>query len=599
MHERVRFIELSARTLENSGMYTLEGKRLDLNAPLQDYPTPQFRRDSFYSLNGYWDFSLDEDKGNHSNYPDEIVVPFAVETPLSQVETRVKQGQILHYRRYFDLPEGFDKGRVLLHFEAVDQIADVYLNGVKIAHHEGGYLPFTADCLEIKPTKNELLVDVIDDVTSPLFPRGKQSPKPSGIWYTPTSGIWGSVWLECVPNDVIQSIRIDPNYDKTQVKIKVVFEGKVNNSNVEVTFAGKLIACNALDENNEVVLDLRGHFYPWSPETPSLYGLTVQVNQDVIHSYFAMRKFSIMEHKGHQVFALNNKPYFLRGVLDQGYWPDGGLTAPSDQALINDVQLLKDLGFNMVRKHIKFESMRWYYHCDRLGLIVIQDLLNAGRPYKKFLIWTAPFYKYHFDDTQKYALLGRKDEEGRRLFEETMPDYVSRLYNVPSIAIWTLFNEGWGQFDSVRLTAKLRELDSSRLIDSTSGWFDNGAGDFDSQHIYFRKVDMTGDNKRILSLSEYAAFSLMIPGHVMSKKKTSYKYFKTLEDLTARLVSCQEEEVLPQIEKGLSVSVLTQLSDVESEVNGLITYDRKVIKVDADALRKANAKLTFEERDDD
>ena len=599
MHERVRFIELSARTLENSGMYTLEGKRLDLNAPLQDYPTPQFRRDSFYSLNGYWDFSLDEDKGNHSNYPDEIVVPFAVETPLSQVETRVKQGQILHYRRYFDLPEGFDKGRVLLHFEAVDQIADVYLNGVKIAHHEGGYLPFTADCLEIKPTKNELLVDVIDDVTSPLFPRGKQSPKPSGIWYTPTSGIWGSVWLECVPNDVIQSIRIDPNYDKTQVKIKVAFEGKVNSSNVEVTFAGKLIACNALDENNEVVLDLRGHFYPWSPETPSLYGLTVQVNQDVIHSYFAMRKFSIMEHKGHQVFALNNKPYFLRGVLDQGYWPDGGLTAPSDQALINDVQLLKDLGFNMVRKHIKFESMRWYYHCDRLGLIVIQDLLNAGRPYKKFLIWTAPFYKYHFDDTQKYALLGRKDEEGRKLFEETMPDYISRLYNVPSIAIWTLFNEGWGQFDSVRLTAKLRELDSSRLIDSTSGWFDNGAGDFDSQHIYFRKVDMTSDNKRILSLSEYAAFSLMIPGHVMSKKKTSYKYFKTLEDLTARLVSCQEEEVLPQIEKGLSVSVLTQLSDVESEVNGLITYDRKVIKVDADALRKANAKLTFEERDDD
>ena len=581
-------------------MYTLEGKRIDLNCPCAEYPTPQFRRDSYISLNGYWEFSLDEDPVNHVNYPYGIVVPFSVETPLSQIDQSVKKGQFMHYRKFFTLPDDFNVGRVLLHFEAVDQIADVFLNGVKIAHHEGGYLPFTVDCMELRPGKNELLVDVIDDTSSPIYPRGKQSLKPSGIWYTATSGIWGSVWLESVPNEVIQSIKIDPDYDHKQVRIRVKFEGKIKNSSIKATFAGKFIAETQLDNEGNAVLPLRSAFHPWSPETPDLYGLEVNVNNDVVHSYFAMRKFSIVEHQGHKVFGLNNKPYFLKGVLDQGYYPDGGLTPPSDLAMSNDLELLKDLGFNMVRKHIKVENMRWYYHCDRLGLIVIQDFPNAGRPYKKLLIWTAPFFTYHFDDTKRHSLLGRKDKEGRDYFEKTMPDYVERLYNVPSIAIWTLFNEGWGQFDSVRLTQYLRSLDSTRLIDSTSGWFDNGAGDFDSKHIYFRKVDMEPNKgDRILSLSEYGAFSLMVSGHCFNEKKTSYKYFETLENLSDAIIKCQEEEVLPQIKKGLSVSVLTQLSDVESETNGLITYDRKVVKVDKVGLRNANQKLAFKEDNHD
>lgn len=581
-------------------MYTLEGKRIDLNCPCAEYPTPQFRRDSYISLNGYWEFSLDEDPVNHVNYPYGIVVPFSVETPLSQIDQSVKKGQFMHYRKFFTLPDDFNVGRVLLHFEAVDQIADVFLNGVKIAHHEGGYLPFTVDCMELRPGKNELLVDVIDDTSSPIYPRGKQSLKPSGIWYTATSGIWGSVWLESVPNEVIQSIKIDPDYDHKQVRIRVKFEGKIKNSSIKATFAGKFIAETQLDNEGNAVLPLRSAFHPWSPETPDLYGLEVNVNNDVVHSYFAMRKFSIVEHQGHKVFGLNNKPYFLKGVLDQGYYPDGGLTPPSDLAMSNDLELLKDLGFNMVRKHIKVENMRWYYHCDRLGLIVVQDFPNAGRPYKKLLIWTAPFFTYHFDDTKRHSLLGRKDKEGRDYFEKTMPDYVERLYNVPSIAIWTLFNEGWGQFDSVRLTQYLRSLDSTRLIDSTSGWFDNGAGDFDSKHIYFRKVDMEpSKDDRILSLSEYGAFSLMVSGHCFNEKKTSYKYFDTLENLSDAIIKCQEEEVLPQIKKGLSVSVLTQLSDVESETNGLITYDRKVVKVDKVGLRNANQKLVFKEDNHD
>ncbi len=576
-------------------MLTSEGRKIDLSCPLQEYPTPQFQRDSYFSLNGEWDFELDENKDNHTNYSRKIVVPFAVETPLSQVNLPVKPTHVMHYRKFFRLPFGFKKGRVLLHFEAVDQVCDVYLNGVKIAHHEGGYLPFTVDCLELSQRENELLVDVTDDTNSPIYPRGKQSRKPGGIWYTSTSGIWGSVWLESVPNEVIQSLRITPLFDEKSVHVRVRFEGMILRSKVSVFYCGKEVASDSLDDNACCTLSLNHSFHPWSPDDPALYDLRVAVNFDEVSSYFAMRKFSTMMRNGYRVFALNNRPLFLSGVLDQGYFPDGGLTAPSDVALANDLRMLKDMGFNMVRKHIKIEPMRWYYHCDRIGLIVIQDFVNAGAPVKKRLFALAPFFKLKINDLLQHELLGRASLVGREFFEREIEGVIDRLYSVPSIAIWTIFNEGWGQFDSERLTEKVRQLDPTRLIDSCSGWFDQGAGDFESHHRYFFKPHYEGDGKRVLSLSEFGAYSHVVEGHCDTKKKTFYSYYRDIAKLRKAISSLYRKQIVPLLDKGLSIAVLTQLSDVEQETNGLITYDRKVVKVEQKEMKAINKLLAFKE----
>ncbi len=577
-------------------MWTYEGKKVNPDCPLSEYPTPQFARDSYLSLNGRWDFHIDDSPANHSFYPETIIVPFAVETPLSRIERRISAKDVLHYRRVFTLPEGFRKKRVLLHFEAVDQRCDVYLNGVRVIHHEGGYLPFTVDCLELKEGENELCVDVQDDVTSPAYPRGKQSEKSSGIWYQGTSGIWGSVWLESLPNEVIQSIRLNPDFDKKTISIQAAFEGRPTSSEVEAFLDGKLVASGTLDENLHCVLSLAGHFSPWAPEHPVLYDLRIRINEDEVKSYFAMRKFSSVLYKGHRVFALNNKPYFLSGLLDQGYFPDGGLTPPSDQAMIDDIQFAKDMGFNMLRKHIKLEPMRWYYHCDRLGMIVFQDFINGGDRCKLFYFALAPFFPFNFKDTERLDRFGSSSPEWRKRFEEDMAPFVQRLYNVPCIAAWTLFNEGWGQFDSSRLTAKLRELDSTRLIDSASGWYDQGAGDFCSKHIYFRKVRLKPSEDRVLFLSEFGGYVHAEEGHSFAGRGIFYARKK---DLTKALTKLYENEIVPAMEAGLSVTALTQLTDVEEELNGLVTYDRKVVKVDKLVMQEINAKLRFEVEDDD
>ena len=571
-------------------MWTTEGRKVDVNAPLQEYPTPQFRRDSFICLNGPWRFQIDEKPDNHSYYPNQIIVPFAVETPLSGVQHRVKPGEILHYKKVFTLPEGFNTGRVLLHFEAVDQVCDVYLNGVHIAHHEGGYLPFTIDCLELARGKNELLVDVTDDTSSPIYPRGKQSLNPSGIWYEGTSGIWGSVWIESTPKAVIQSLRIMPLFDEKKVLVAVNFEGRVTSSRAEVSIEGKVIGTASLNEKNYCVIDVSSFWREWTPDHPFLYDLKVRVNEDEVNSYFAMRKFEVVEYNGHKVFGLNGKPYFLSALLDQGYWPDGGLTAPSDKAIVNDLLMVKEMGFNSLRKHIKIESMRWYYHCDRLGIIVLQDFVNGGAKYKMRYLTLAPFFSLKVNDETKYESLGRIHRDGRRIFEEEMPKAVDRLYNVPSIAIWTLFNEGWGQFESRRLTAKLRELDQTRLIDSTSGWFDQGAGDFLSRHIYFRKIRLNEARGRILALTEFGGYVNRISDHSYKNKNI---FYKSVKDLGKALTDLYEKEVYPCLKIGLSICVYTQLSDVEQEANGLVTYDRKVVKVEYKTMKSINQQLKF------
>ena len=570
-------------------MQTFEGRKIDANSPLSEYPTPQFRRDSYFCLNGIWDFKLLHEDGNPA-YEGEIVVPYAVETEASHVKLPVLATDKMIYTKKFVLPEGFRQKRVLLHFEAVDQIADVYLNGIHIAHHEGGYLPFTVDCMELSRGENELVVEVKDDTDSPLYPRGKQASKPNKIWYTATSGIWGTVWMESVPTEVIQSIAITPIFDTKEVEIAAKFEGKMVSSEIEISLGNKVVAKGSFDKEAMCRLHLP-LFRPWTPATPVLYDVKVTVNQDTVHSYFGMRKFSMMEKDGHKVFALNNEPLFLSGVLDQGYFPESGLTPPTEQAMIDDIVAMKDLGFNMLRKHIKIEPMRWYYHCDRLGMIVIQDIVNGGSAYSDFLIWFAPFIPFKFDDTKPMKTLGRGSAEGKKIFESELQGTVQRLYNCPCIGIWTLFNEGWGQFDSMRLTTVLRELDSTRLIDSTSGWFDQGSGDFSSRHIYFRKIRLKPAEKRILALTEFGGYSWHVDGHSYNAKSFSYGKAKNQKDLENKLTKLYEQQVIPAKEKGLSVAVLTQLSDVEGETNGLLTYDRKVTKVSKRVMLALNGEL--------
>lgn len=576
-------------------MFTAEGKKVDPQCPRSEYPRPQMERDSYFSLNGKWDFCLNKQKENPAAYPDEVLVPFAIETPLSGIEAVPEKDDYLHYRKRFTFPKRFVGKRILLHFEAVDQIAEVFLNGEFLGKHEGGYLPFEFE-VEAAQEENELVVRAQDDIGSPIYPRGKQSRVSRGIWYTSTSGIWGNVWLEAIPKGAIRSLKIEPDFDSKQAKIQVGFDKAIESSSVKAFFQGNLIFEGELDANGQAVIDCSSSFHPWSPEEPNLYDLDIKVNSDRVRSYFGLRKFGTAILDGKKVFALNNKPYLMKGVLDQGYFPDGGLTAPSDQAMINDIALMKSMGFNMLRKHIKIEPARWYYHCDKLGILVVQDYVNNGGPYSRLLIDLAPFIPFRFKDTRPkdYARFRQKDASSRKFFESQLSGVSSLLFNSVSICAYVLFNEGWGQFDSARLTEGLRKLDGTRLIDSDCGWYDQGAGDFCGKHIYFKPIRMKHDGKRVLALSEFGGYSLRIPSHCFSLKQFGYKSFKTKEKLQQGLGKLFLKQLKKAVQKQkVSSYVLTQLSDVEQETNGLVTYDRKIIKVDIGFLRDLNGKVSW------
>ena len=566
------------------------------DVPLSEHPTPQMARRSFVSLNGWWDFELSKALEAPDSFTKKILVPFSVETPLSGIQKLITAEDFLHYKKEFDAPNSVAGKKVLLHFDGVDQECEIWLNGELLGKHQGGYEPFSF-VIERFPKHCVLMLNVHDDTDSDVYPRGKQNNEYGGIFYKPTSGVWKSVWLEVVPDEYISSLRLTPRFDEKQLDIAVSFEGSIKSSSISVSFNGELLCRATLNEEGKARIDLPSDIHEWSPENPNLYDLVLQVGEDEIKSYFAMRKFSMVEYKGKYVFGLNNKPYFLSGPLDQGYWYEGGLTAPTDQALIDDIELIKSMGFNMLRKHIKIEPMRWYYHCDRLGMIVIQDFVNGGAKYKKFLINTAPFISYKFNDQKRFKLFGRGNSASRKRFEMDMESTVDLLYNCPCIAIWTLFNEGWGQFDAVRLTDKLRGLDPTRLIDSTSGWYDQHTGDFKSRHIYFRPVSLKPVKNRILNLSEFGGYSLAIPGHVFGNKKTfGYKSIKNQADLEEALKRLYEKQIAPLVEKaGLSVAVYTQLSDVEDEINGFVTYDRSVVKISPEVMADLNGLLKFDE----
>lgn len=556
-------------------------RSFDREHPLPEYPRPQFVRDSYISLNGTWKYTIKTNNGLPLKYVAQITVPFSPETELSGVCRTIKPDEHIFYQKIFTLPKDFNKGRVFINFGAVDQVATVYLNKKKVGFHKGGYTPFKCELTDfLADGENVLEVDVRDYTDTKSYSRGKQKTKRGGIWYTAQSGIWQSVWLESTPIEYLESVKITPDYDNAQVMFEYFGTDDVE---VMIYDGDELIA----DTTDKIVkLD---NFKSWSPESPFLYDVIFKACGESIKSYFGMRKFSVgTDDNGVRRLFLNNKPYFHNGLLDQGYYSDGYLTPPTNQAMENDVLFAKNAGFNMLRKHIKIEPLLWYHYCDVNGILVWQDMVNGGGKYG-LEVSVIPFVNITLDD-RNYSNFHRTDKEGRDLYYQELEETINHLYNCPCIAMWVPFNEGWGQFDSAKAYKKIKELDSTRVVDTTSGWHDMGASDVVSKHIYFTPIKVKRSDKPYV-LSEFGGFSMKIEGHTFNDKMFGYKIYNTKESLTKAYQRLYNNVIIPQIKDGLSAAVYTQVTDVEDELNGLMTYDRKVVKIDIDVLKQINERV--------
>ena len=556
--------------------------------PLSEYPRPQFKRDSYLCLNGYWEYAIKKEETIPNAFDGQILVPFSPEVAKSRVNKVVMPDDYLFYRLNYEIPKDFIKDKVILHFGAVDQIAEVFINGQFVVKHIGGFLPFSVD---IKPYLNgnkvEIILRVQDTTNSSYHSSGKQALKPGGIWYKPQSGIYMPVWMESVKTGYIESIKLTPDIDEKVLKITF----KSENKSAKLKLNNQIYDLGAEKENIIPVSDM----HLWSPEDPYLYNFKIYNAVDEVESYFAMRKISLIKNeKGMKVIALNNKPYFMKGVLDQGYYEDGLLTPNSDEDYINDINLIKLLGFNVSRKHIKIESLRWYYHCDRLGLLVWQDFVNGCTKYDFWLNQVPLFVRYKIND-HRYKAFFRDNEEGRKETYQEFLATIDLLYNSPSIALWTIFNEAWGQFDAKKIYEQLKQVDSTRLFDHASGWHDQRSGDFKSMHIYKWKIKVPSKRKisdRAFIVSECGAY-ILDKRLKEAKKKEGFIYllFNNKEDFQKEYIRFINEEIKPNVAKGLSAFIYTQISDVEEEMNGFVTYDRKEIKVDIPVIKQINDEI--------
>lgn len=531
-----------------------------MNSYEKYYPRPMLKRDSFMSLNGSW-------KVNGR----QIEVPFPAEAELSGY---AGDTDILNYERYFELPDDFynDNDKVILHFGAVDQICDVYLNDEFLIHHEGGYLPFSIDITKHLKDTNKLNVNVKDDLDY-FYPYGKQSKKPSGMWYTPVSGIWQSVWLEAYHKDGIDDLSIQTDMHTLTLHIAS------NSNSFKVEFEG----FNETFNESDITIRIDDP-HLWSLNDPYLYKLKISTDHDQIESYFGLKQIDVKQIKGYKRFFLNDEPVFINGLLDQGYFEEGLFTPRDPQEYETDILNMKELGFNCLRKHIKIEPEAFYYYCDKHGMMVMQDMVNSGeyRFFKDTVLATVGLQSLKCDirDQKRYVF-----------FIEHSRKTIEHLKSHPSIIGYTIYNEGWGQQAASKAYEILKPLDQSRLFDSTSGWFFDDRSDFDSYHIYFRNKVLKPD-KRLLLLSECGGFIRDIAEH-KSDKGSTWGYGKTdsEEALTGKIIEMHEKMVIPSIRNGLVGYIYTQVSDIEGEINGLYTYDRKVCKVNKEKLLEANLRL--------
>ncbi len=534
--------------------------------PWEEYPRPQLRRESFFCLNGCWSFQVNgEDRGT-------ILVPYPPEAKLSGAAP-VRPGDRLIYEREFSLPEGFRRDRVLLHFGAVDQICTVKLNGQELGSHTGGYLPFSFDVTDHLQETNRLQVCCLDELNHD-FPYGKQRSDRGGMWYTPVSGIWQTVWMESVPERAIRSLKISADLDRAVFQVEgdgpftVRCDGKIYRPQTN---------CFSIRPQEPKL---------WSPEHPHLYHVTIENGSDRVHSYFALRTIASKLVAGVPRLCLNGAPYFFHGLLDQGYYPDGIFLPGSPEGYTFDIQTMKSLGFNTLRKHIKVEPERFYYDCDRLGMVVFQDMVNSGD-------------YYYLRDTAIPTLGGkgftyhpRPSTIRRAAFERHCRETMLHLHNHPCILLYTLFNEGWGQYDTRRIFRTLKPHTAGRIFNAVSGWFHCSDSDVQAEHVYFGDLTLKGDGKRPLLLTEFGGYSWPIEGHRFNlDEEYGYQKFTNQSDFQRAISELYREKILPQVAAGLCGAILTQVSDVEDETNGLVTYDRQVVKADREEMCAIAAQL--------
>jgi len=554
-----------------------------------EYPRPQMVRDEWLNLNGLWEYAIrPREEGRPAELDGQILVPFPVESALSGVMKRVGEDNRLWYQRHFTAADRARGSRALLHFGAVDWHATVWVNGIQVGEHKGGYAPFTFDVTDalVDDGEQEIVIGVWDPTNAGFQPRGKQVNEPRGIWYTPVTGIWQTVWLESVPAASIAGLVMTPDIDAGVLRLRAAVRGPDGR---EGAASGLEVRAEALDGDRMVAsagggageeLELEiADAKLWSPDSPFLYDLKVELQRngetvDAVSSYFGMRKIALGKDKGGiNRLMLNNEPLFQYGTLDQGWWPDGLYTAPTDAALRSDVEVLKQLGFNMTRKHVKVEPARWYYHCDQLGLLVWQDMPNGDGHIGR-------------EDPD----LERSDESAKNYMRE-LGEMIDLLRNQPSIVVWVPFNEGWGQFDTDGVMDWVRAYDPTRLVDGPSGWTDRGSGDIYDIHAYPGPAMPEPESARAVVLGEFGGLGLPVEGHLWRDRDNwGYRTFETRDDLQASY-NLLIDDLLPMVEAGLAAAIYTQTTDVEIEVNGLMTYDRAIVKFDIEQMARTNRRL--------
>lgn len=571
---------------------------VDKNCPLNDYPRPQLQRDNWQNLNGVFQYAIGM---TLDKIPDEfnnnILVPFAYESQLSGVCKQLKPSEILWYRKTFSVNDNIKNDRILLHFGAVDWKCKVYINETFVFEHIGGYIPFDIDITDqLTDGENVLHVAVYDPTDEGWQQRGKQALESHGFWYTGTSGIWQTVWLEGVSKTYIEKVKLLPDIDYDCLKVNAKLNGSADKIVAQIIDGDQVLVEKEIQSDDSIAFE---EYDLWSPENPKLYDIRITVYEndkavDTVLSYFGMRKHSIRVVDGLPRLCLNNEPYFHNGLLDQGYWCDGGMTPPTDEAMIYDIAKMKELGFNMLRKHIKVEPARWYYHCDRLGMLVWQDMISGGRPISKLLAGVLPNINVRHVKDDKYKAFSREKPEWRENFRTELFEMIDSLYNSVSVCCWVTFNEGWGQFDAYEIGHAVKKYDPSRFVDHASGWHDQHGPEFNSIHRYIVSVTLPLRDGRPFVLSEFGGYSRIIKKHVWNQKKSfGYIMYPNEKLLSAAYKLLFKTQIIPLIKHGLCATVYTQVSDVEFEVNGILTYDRKIVKLDENMLKEINAQMHY------